>query len=84
MLLLCHLPAALLLDAADQASRLAVSRARPPLAAPASVLAARQGPCGSMQGGGWPSHYHLAAAVRERAFWAKVRGVRGLDGLDGS
>lgn len=55
-----------------QATRLAVSRVRPPLAACARVWALRQGPLGRLEAGNWPLGYHMAAAAKERALWSKV------------
>lgn len=65
-------PPLLLLLLLLQATRLAVSRARPPLAACARVWALRQGPLGRLEPGGWATHHHIAAAAKERAFWSKV------------
>lgn len=58
--------------ALHQAGRVAVSRLRPPLAASPGVWARREAPTGRLQPGGWPTAAHLAAAAREREFWAKV------------
>jgi hypothetical protein len=55
-----------------QAARMALSRARPPLAACARVWALRQGPLGRLEGGTWASLHHMAAAAKERTFWSKV------------
>ncbi len=57
-----------------QAARMALSRARPPLAACARVWALRQGPLGRLEGGAWGSLHHIAAAAKERAFWSRVGG----------
>jgi hypothetical protein len=64
-----------------QATRLAVSRAHPPLAACARVWALRQGPLGRLEPGSWASAYHLAAAVKERVFWSKVCHATVVNGI---
>lgn len=55
-----------------QAARLAVSRARPPLAACGRVWALRQGPLGRVEVGSWAGQHHMAAAAKERAYWSRV------------
>lgn len=55
-----------------QAARLAVSRARPPLAACGRVWALRQGPLGRLEAGSWAGQHHMAAVAKERAYWSRV------------
>jgi len=54
-----------------KAQRLALNRARPPLAAAPSVWARRQEPISSLDHATWPHSAHATAAAAERAFWAQ-------------
>lgn len=57
---------------ARQAQRLAMGRARAPLAAAPSVWARRQARPTSLGHAQWSGPAHAAAARRERAFWARA------------